>query len=421
MSPRLKLASVSSRVVSRIAVTGFVSDEAGSVASANGVLLRELLKRGTAIDFFSKPSFVDPRPAVAGCFGAGRLRFIDCTNRFGDAFRRLGSLGPFGRVCGWVDSSTYHRGLVRAMRRATTADIDLWLGDWARGRGDRPVVSFVQGPPGTDARSVQKHRYLIERIAGRSTYLKLATFARWRLNAGLPVFDHSDHIILGSDWSVQDMIAEQGLPSNRLHALPYPIDLEAFQPSPVPRDPTERLRLLWLGRFVPRKRLDLFLDGLTEAIRQGCDVEAWVIGRSGFVPNYELLLSEFPYPERLKHWSSIPRAEIPSVMSNVDVVVQPSDDENFGSSVAESLACGVPVIVGRTNGTSDYLCERSVRLADDHPNTLAKAIYHFAAMKKSVALTDRLPSRFVAEKHFNPVAIAARLHMLLELAMKGDS
>ena len=39
------------------AVTGFVSEQAGSVASANALLLRELLLRGHEVHFFSKASY----------------------------------------------------------------------------------------------------------------------------------------------------------------------------------------------------------------------------------------------------------------------------------------------------------------------------------------------------------------------------
>jgi glycosyltransferase involved in cell wall biosynthesis len=173
-----------------------------------------------------------------------------------------------------------------------------------------------------------------------------------------------------------------------------------------------------LGRFVPRKRLDLFLDGLAFAIRSGCDVEAWVIGQSGFVPNYEKLIEEFPYPDRLWHRPSIPRAEVPMLLSTVDVMAQPSDEENFGSSVAEALACGLPVIVGKTNGTGDYICQRSVRLEDDRPETFAGAIVKLAEDKRKGILRDVEPSRHVAESHFDVTRVGESLRRVLGDAIR---
>jgi glycosyltransferase involved in cell wall biosynthesis len=104
-------------------------------------------------------------------------------------------------------------------------------------------------------------------------------------------------------------------------------------------------------------------------------------------------------------------------MSDVDVLVQPSDEENFGSSVAEALACGVPAIVGATNGTGDYLCERSMRLPDDDPNSLATAISEFSQRKIQGSLIDRMPTRLVAERLFSPEALTRKLWDCLQLAV----
>lgn len=405
-----------------INATGFVSQVAGSVASANAVLLSKLVERDIRISFFTKPSFVDPRPLFQGTSNANQFGVIDCTNIWGDRLRRFlapNGSGIWGRFWGGIDAATYNRGLVRRMRASKGRDLDLWLGDWAHGQGKRPVVSFVQGPPGTDARSVSRHRELIERLAGKVTWLKLFAYAKWRLGPGLPNFHHSDHIIVGSEWSRRHLVDQYHLPAERIHALPYPIDLEMFQPSMERRPSNERLRLFWLGRFVPRKRLDLFLDGLALAIRAGCDVESWVVGRSGFVPGYEQLLDEFPFPDRLKRWAVVPRDDVPEMLSQIDVMAQPSDEENFGSSVAEALACGVPVIVGATNGTGDYICDRSIRLADDKTETMASAIVAMAEAKKRGDLADRGPSRAIAEKYFDPAAVTDRLEEILKLAVGG--
>ncbi len=400
-----------------IAVTGFVSSHAGSVASANAVIVDRLLTRGHQIDFYTKPSFVDPRPVLNGT--ADKIHVVDCTNHWGDGLRRTMSpsgSGLWGRLWGSIDSTTYNRGLVQAMRTAKAADLDLWLGDWARGRGSRPVVSFVQGPPGTDARSVFQHQRLITELAGRWKCEQLKAFARYRLGRGLPTFAHSDHVIVGSQWSRRCLVERYGLAESTVHAMPYPIDLDSFQPAP-PRPRNGRLRIFWLGRFVPRKRLDLFLDGLGLAIEQGVDAEAWVVGKSGFVPGYEELLAQFPFQDRLQTWESIPRREVPAMLSQVDVMAQPSDEENFGSSVAEALACGVPTIVGATNGTADYISGCCIHLSDDRPETFAEALGQMAAKKRRGELDDRGSIRQHAERQFAPEVVVDQLDYVLTQAI----
>jgi hypothetical protein len=51
----------------RIDATGFVGDQAGSVASANAVILRELLSRNHKIRFFTKKPLIYPSLIVSIC------------------------------------------------------------------------------------------------------------------------------------------------------------------------------------------------------------------------------------------------------------------------------------------------------------------------------------------------------------------
>lgn len=394
----------------RLAITGFVSTQAGSVASANALLLRGLLERGCEVVFFSKASFVDPRPAVGGHPG---FRFVDVDNRLADRTRaRLGRVPLLGAASRFADAATYNRLLVRRIREEHAAapfHLCLWLGDFAHGGvPGLPTLSFVQGPPGTDARSLLARFPEVARLAGRAAALRWAALARLRLSRrGLPRFAASDRFIVGSTQSQKTMERLYGIPATALARLPYPIDLAMFrlpgEPcAPAPAASGDGLRVLWLGRIVPRKRLDLFLAGAERAIRAGVNLRLTVVGSVGFVPGYEKLLGGFPFPERLEWTSSLPREEVPALLHRHDVLAQPSDEENFGSSCAEAQACGLPVIVGATNGNADYLCARDIHLPDDRPESLAEAFAEMARRKRAGAEAwgSPLESRQCAQRHF---------------------
>ena len=406
----------------RLAVTGFVSEQAGSVASANALLLRQLLQQGHAIEFFSKATFVDPRPAVGNHSAFG---FVDVPNVWPDRWRRkVQKIPVLGFAAAQFDAWTYHRHLVQAMAKRHADrryDACLWLGDFARGRVPGTAnVSYLQGAPGTDARSILERSEEIRRLAGLSTAVRWELLARLRLTSlGLPPFAHSDRWIVGSTMSAQTMRRLYGIAEDKICTLPYPIDLELFQPGEsVPGD-AGGLRVLWLGRIVPRKRLDLFLDGAVLAIRGGMDVRLSVVGEVGFVRGYEKLIAAFPYPDRLEYRAGIARREVPALLRRHDVLAQPSDEENFGSSVAEAQACGLPVIVGRTNGNADYLCSRDFHLRDDRPETLAAALGELVRRKKRGDLGAPAESRQLAEERFRLERVAGRLTEILESVVRS--
>lgn len=401
----------------KLAVSGYVSAQEGSVASANALLLRSLLQDGHEVDFFSKPSFVDPRPCVGD---HERFRFV-CTDNIGpDRFRaKVQKVPVLGFLaCRW-DCATYERLLLQMMRkehRTRGYDLCLWLGDYAPGRvKNLPMISFAQGPPGTDARSII-HRYSeIRQLAGAPKALQWLVLARLRLSSvGLPPLAHSDHIIVGSQQSKKTLSQVYGVADSRVSTLPYPIDLNLFRQAPSTATTAKELRVLWLGRIIPRKRLDLFLQGLELAIRQGLPVKATIVGGTGFVPGYDKLINRFPFPDRLRWVKSIPRTQVPDLLAQHDVLAQPSDEENFGSSVAEAQACGLPVIVGHTNGNADYLCERDVHLTDDRPQTFANALLKLAGQPPA----EPSKSRQLAERYFDLGTVTKRITHILECALQ---
>jgi glycosyltransferase involved in cell wall biosynthesis len=406
----------------KLAVTGFVSEQAGSVASANALLLREIVLRGHEVHFFSKASFVDPRPAVGERSG---FRFFDVTNVGPDQFRRRVEKIPFvGFPAGLFDAWTYNRMLVNEMARIHSTEkynLSLWLGEFARGKTSGvPVVSFVQGPPGTDARSIFQRIDEIKALAGPTNAIKWLLLAKLRLSRiGLPPLELTDRFIVGSRESKRTLTKLYGIAEDRIDTLPYPIDLELFA---LPRNAKGAsgngaggsLRVCWLGRIIPRKRLDLFLDGAALAIRRGIDVQLTIIGGIGFIPGYDKLIKAFAFPDRL-HWEKgIPRERVPALLHRHDVLVQPSDEENFGSSVAEAQACGLPAIVGNTNGNADYLCSRDIHLRDDRPETLAEALSELSSRKAQGRWGDPAISRECAERCFSLEKVTTALSEVLE-------
>ena len=399
----------------KIAATGYVSEQAGSVASANALLLRSLLDAGHEVDFFSKPSFVDPRPCVGEHTG---FRFIATDNVGPDRFRaKVQHLPALGFLACRYDCATYTRLLLQNIRQEHQQrryDLCLWLGDYVPGRvKNLPMISFAQGPPGTDARSIVSRFNEVRKLAGLRRAVQWYVLARLRLSAlGLPSLRHSDHIIVGSRQSQRALHELYGVNPAHTSALPYPIDLNLFHPSTESRGPGAELRVLWLGRIIPRKRLDLFLQGIELAIRQGLRVKATIVGGTGFIPGYEKMIEAFPFPDRLRWIKAMPRTEVPELLHQHDVLVQPSDEENFGSSVAEAQACGLPVIVGHTNGNADYLCERDLHLADDRPETLAQALTRMA----HAAITETQASRALAETCFDLQQLTTQLTTILHAA-----
>jgi glycosyltransferase involved in cell wall biosynthesis len=413
--PLSNMASNSSPTHLRIACYGFADPQAGSVSTAGNLVLRQLLARGHRVDFFNKSSFIRPRDLEC----LPNYRYIDVPT---PAFDRLVQKCPrwggavLRHLLGQLAHRVFAAAILRAMRRRHAGqpyDVQLWLGDWAWGRlGNVPVVSWVQGPPETDARSIVRHKRQILDLCGWRSYVPLRAYAAYRGSIGLPQFNCTDLFIVGSAWS-RKLLSTYGISPAAIHALAYPIDLKQFSPALEKQSVSGPSKVLWLGRTVPRKRLDLFLDACAQLIGAGRDLKIVVVGGFGFAPGYARLIERFPVPDRLRYVSNLSRQQVVSLLRSATVVVQSSEEENFGSTIAESLACGTPVVLGPTNGTGDYITGGGIRFAEYSASSVADAI----ARALDTARSLRPGARAAAERAFDPEKVTDDLISILHRAI----
>jgi glycosyltransferase involved in cell wall biosynthesis len=434
----------------KLAITGFVSGEAGSGASAHVLILRELLKNNHEIHFFSKPTFVDPRPLFEDY---ENFHFINVTNTGPDRFRQhiqnIPLIGLFGHK---FDAGTYNRLLVKTIAKdhiKEKYDVCLWMGDFTRGKiAGLPTICCHAPVPGTDARSILKRYEEIKKMAGPIEALKWKMLAHLRLKLGLPQFNYADHLIMTGQWAKNTMNSLFGVNKDKMSILPLPIDLNLFnlprvqiydheivwiqrkdEPLKVTgyikskkkddisketiiKGKNEPLRICWVGRIVPRKRLDLFLDGAALAINKGANLQLTILGDIKLISGYEKLITNFPFQNRLTWIKSVgERKHMPKFYHTQDVLVQPSEEEDFGSSPAEAQACGLPVIVGNTSGNADCVCSNDIVLSDYHPETLCNA---YIEMSNRKSKDSAVISRKCAERYYSVETITSSLIYRLE-------
>jgi glycosyltransferase involved in cell wall biosynthesis len=363
----------------RLAVYGPISAHSGSMATALFRLAEALLRAGHEIDLYSPSTWIDP----AYLLGRPRFRYIpvDLAQR-----KRVRELTPsflprLPRLA--VDfaltsaqRALHEREVVGAIRREhaaspydalvvlnTLSTLDL--------QGELPVVSFPQGAPGGESEFIRREPRLVRDECG---------WAGWAiLRSGYSIHDptmtraikRSHFIVVPSQWTGEGF-RRVGVAPERIARIFPPVDLAHFRMAPRPAD-ARAFRFLWLGRVVPRKRFPLALAALALLRRRRPGANLQVIGGGGYgpiVPRYRLPALEAGV-ERLE---AVAHAQVPALLGSVDAILQPSENENFGGSAAEGLACGVPTVLGPTNGTIDALKDSAFRFDRYEPESVAEAM-----------------------------------------------
>lgn len=186
------------------------------------------------------------------------------------------------------------------------------------------------------------------------------------------LYRHFDRVLAPSRAMTQALIA-LGLPQARHQ--PLGVDTALFHPART--DPQWRTRaglapdarlLLYTGRLAPEKHLDVLVAA---------------VERLG--PPYLLLLvgdgPSAPAPTaRVQHWPHVhDPLELARIVANADLFVHAGDQETFGLSALEAMACGTPVMVRAAAGLAELVaCDTGegagVGLPDNRPDTWAEAI-----------------------------------------------
>lgn len=404
----------------RVACYGFVEKGVGSGSGASFMALEELLRRGYQIDFYGWKGFTEPK----ALFEYENFHYFLIPERFflrhfikllPDAARKaiypvLSLLFSY-----YVDCRSLRQEIL-IQHQKQSYDVLLFLGLLSPFKiKDLPAVSWVQGPLQTEGLLIQKLRQTIISLCGLSLYIKLTIFYRHKLTQAKSDVGNSDILICGSKWS-KNHITDFGVDSKKVWSLSYPIDITVFYPKPSPKGKAESRVLLWLGRLDPRKRFDLLLAAYKLLLQERQDVQLKVFGSLNYAGGYKQLIDNFEFPDHLEYHSSIDRANVPELMAASDVLVQPSEAENFGFSVAEALACGLPVVVGTTNGTGEYAGEAAFVFDQYTPESLKQAILEAIEAIDHDQEQVATNARTAAEQNFDVVKIVDTLETILQQA-----
>ncbi len=206
-------------------------------------------------------------------------------------------------------------------------------------------------------------RYLVEPLGmTRPIDRNFAMKRIWHFFFGRFLFRHASRIIATSQQEKQELL-EDGLPAKKIALRYNGLDLDDFATLP-PRGafrkewaiPDDEPVILFLGRLIPRKGMDLLINSFAEACPQrGRLVVAGPEGESHYVDKLRELARSKHVEARTIFAGPLYADQKKSVLVDCDIFALPSRYENFANSVAEAIACGKPCIITDRCGISEFV------------------------------------------------------------------
>lgn len=141
------------------------------------------------------------------------------------------------------------------------------------------------------------------------------------------------------------------------------VDVAAF--APRPRDEAARARLgfapsdtvfAFAGRMVGWKGLAVAIRALAEPPLAQRPARLLLIGDGDARPGLQQLAARLGVAERVHFHAAVPHRTLPELYALADAGVFPSiGDEAFGITIAEAMACGLPVIASHIGGIPEVV------------------------------------------------------------------
>ncbi len=137
-------------------------------------------------------------------------------------------------------------------------------------------------------------------------------------------------------------------------------------------------RLLSYSRITPKKRIDLIIESIDLLQRSGTDARLQIIGQGNFDLEESLkkLVMELNLENKVEFKGFIHPDRRSDIFFDSDVLLLPSENENFANSVAEAISFEVPVIISKDVALADFVTkfQCGVVLEESNPTMIAHAV-----------------------------------------------
>jgi glycosyltransferase involved in cell wall biosynthesis len=165
-------------------------------------------------------------------------------------------------------------------------------------------------------------------------------------------YDLADAITVPSRFAAASFF-ELGIAPEKVHIVPYGVDLERFKPSVPPS--TEHFDVLFAGLASIQKGVSY----LAAAFKQFRHPHKRLTFAGRVSPEVRPLLAKHLKGEEVRFLGSLAQSELAKVMSASHVMVHPSVQEGLALVQAQALACGCPVIATTNTGAEEIFANGS--------------------------------------------------------------
>ena len=227
-----------------------------------------------------------------------------------------------------------------------------------------------------------------------------------------------DRFIAVSDMTRSRLIAE-GVSPTKISLIENTLDISGIQKAETSLLSTD---LLFVGRLISHKRIDLLLSTIAELKSRGIIVSLSIVGTGPEMTNLQSKMFELNISEQISIYADgLESHDVWGLMKKCPVFVLPSEREGYGIAVQEALLVGATVLVSNhpDNAARELIDQTSKgrivgeqtaqAWADEISNLITTGIFDYSIKQRDRLEDDNSQDNFVSDYQISwNLALAAR-------------
>ena len=197
----------------------------------------------------------------------------------------------------------------------------------------RPSVISVRGV-------MAERQYLINLL--QKTYLY--TLASWIFKKTTVV-----HCLTRSDAME---VMRFGCPTEKIKIIPNPVDTRFFAPQPKLEEDN---LVVWIGRFVPEKGLDVLIKVAREVVKYNKNIRFLLVGDGPLVTRVKYLIQEYNLKNNVLLTGAVSRQYVSKILARASVFILPSLKEGLPKTLLEAMSSGKAVVASDIPGIREVV------------------------------------------------------------------
>jgi glycosyltransferase involved in cell wall biosynthesis len=182
---------------------------------------------------------------------------------------------------------------------------------------------------------------------------RLARLGRLLESRIAPPFYRKSQIVTLSESARRDLVRRLKHPADRVTVVPPGVDPRFTPEGPLSPTPL----VIGVGRLVPVKRFDLFIEAMIALKARQPELEAMVIGEGYERPALEAQIAAAGAGGWISLPGRLPDADLIAAYRRAWVVCSTSSHEGWGMTLTEAAACGTPAVATRIAGHEDAVID----------------------------------------------------------------